>query len=174
MMKSAGGEIQVESEVGSGTSFYLYFPLIEPQKFKEDLAIGYSDKGQKANGGDKKANPGRILIVDDDKNMLKALEKKFKKDGWKAECFDHAAAALAKLQNDLDYTDYVLTDYDMPSMNGLEFAQLVRKLNPSIHIVLMSGTEDSQFAWYQKNGFIDHFILKSNISVTVQAAGNLI
>ncbi len=49
-------------------------------------------------------------------------------------------------------------------MNGTELCGLVRKLNPQIRLVLMSGTEGPDFKWYLKNRFIDAFILKSDLA----------
>lgn len=71
---------------------------------------------------------------------------------------------LSRLQQQKDFCDAILTDYAMPSMNGLEFAQVVRKLDPGIRLVLVSGAEDVRFEWYLKNKFVDAFVLKEDLS----------
>ncbi len=150
VMLSVGGEIRAESEPGKGTIFYLYFPLSEPDQEHKKAA----DR-QKAE---------RIIVVDDDTELLKALELRLKRQYRFVECCSHPAAVLAKLQNHKAYCDCILTDYDMPSMNGLEFAELVRKLDPEIRLILMSGAQQESFDWYLKNGIIDEFIVKSALA----------
>lgn len=150
LMVAAGGHICVDSEPGKGATFRLYFPEPEPQRKTEEKRAG--------------VRGARVIVVDDDPEVLKALEKMLKRQNRKAECFSHPAVVLSKLQNHRDCCDVILTDYSMPSMNGLEFAAVVRRLNPEIRLVLMSGNEDAQFEWYLKNRFIDAFILKSDLA----------
>lgn len=155
VMLSVGGQIRVESEPGKGTVFRLYFPLTEPET-EERKAAGHKPAV-------------RFVVVDDDPEILKALETRLKRQQCVVECYSHPAVALAKLQNRRDYCDCILTDFDMPSMNGLEFAELVRRLDPGIRLILMSGTEDEQFGWYLKNGIIDEFILKSGLAKRLES-----
>jgi len=148
-MTAAGGRIEIDSEVGVGSTFRLYFAR--------------SEGGQDREGEPGLGRPGRVMVVDDDRQMLAALKRKLKSAGISGEFFDHPAAALSKLQNHKSCCDIILTDYSMPSMNGLEFAELVRRLDPSIRIILISGAEDGRFQWYLKNGIIDQFLLKTDI-----------
>jgi CheY-like chemotaxis protein len=81
----------------------------------------------------------RILVVDDDEPFLRVLKTSIKlllpayqvvttKDGY---------AALAQFQQ--QSFDLLLTDYDMPRMNGLDLAERVRQISPDILIVLMTA-----------------------------------
>lgn len=150
IVTASGGEICVDSCVGTGTTFYLYFPRVEEREaLRPRSVIGRND---------------RILIVDDDGDVLRSLGALAKGLGLKAECYNHPAAVLSRLQNKKDDCDVLITDYAMPSMNGLEMAEIVRKLNPDIRLILISGMEDMRFDWYLKNQFIDAFILKSEFS----------
>ena len=103
------------------------------------------------------------MVVDDDLEVLKALDTMLRDTPVKAEYCGHPAAALSLLQKRKEDYDMVLTDYQMPSINGLELSAMVRRLNPQIHLVLMSGLDRSQFDWYLKNGMIDDFISKSEL-----------
>lgn len=149
VMEAVKGRIWIESRVGVGTSFTLFFPLMEPRDFK--------DKKQK------KGKFRRIVVVDDDLEVLKALDTMLRDTLVKAEYCGHPAAALSLLQKRKEDYDMVLTDYQMPSINGLELSAMVRRLNPQIHLVLMSGLDRSQFDWYLKNGMIDDFISKTEL-----------
>lgn len=48
-------------------------------------------------------------------------------------------------------------------MNGLELSAMIRRLNPQIRLVLMSGLDVSRFDWYLKNRMIDEFIPKTEL-----------
>lgn len=148
VMTAVGGKIFIDSTPNAGTTFFLYFP-----------------RGKSAEDHPPSCRVIRkIVVVDDDPGILKTLDAFLKAAGYHCECYDHPAAVLSRLQEHHQYCDAILTDYSMPSMNGLEFAEIVRKLNPEILLLLMSGMEDVRFEWYLKNAFIDDFILKSELA----------
>lgn len=154
IMTAVGGQIQIHSEPGLGTAFFLYFLRVDPNS---DSYRGASPK-----------NIRKLIIVDDDTDMLRSVTAMLKAGNSTqvitVECHDHPAAVLSKLEKGNLDCDAILTDYSMPSMNGLELCQIVRKQKPDIRLFLMSGVNDSQFDWYQKNQFLDAFILKSDLS----------
>lgn len=149
MVSVAGGSIRLESEPGKGTEFFLYFPETEA-----DVPETSGENGREVS---------RVGVVDDDPEMLRTLELLLSRKGYKVRCWSHPAVVLSKLQKKRELCDVILTDYSMPSINGLEFAEMVRKLNPGIRLILMSGKEEEKFFWYLKNGFLDGFILKTDI-----------
>jgi len=92
----------------------------------------------------------RILIVDDDNEILDML--KLTLNVWSPDSQVVLSAngldALIQLQlrDGVQSFDIVLTDYDMPIMNGLELAHEIRQQWPGIHIILMSsGQFDKNF-----------------------------
>ena len=149
VMEAVKGEIEIESEVGTGTTFILSFPLRRPS--------GSEGRERKRRGF------RRMIVVDDDRELLKALSAMLEESSAKAECYDHPAAVLSLLQKKKDEYDMILTDYQMPSINGLELAAMVRRWNPQIYLILMSGLDSGQFDWYLKNRMIDEFIPKTEL-----------
>lgn len=164
VMDSVGGQVQMESQIGVGTTFFLSFPLVTPTRSLPSH---------------QKKSFHRLMVVDDDPALLKSLKAMVKslsvpepeealpshsQKRIHAEYYDHPAAVLSLLEQDKDCCDILLTDYSMPSLNGLELAQLVRRLNPHICLVLMSGSDNVQFDSYLKNGIIDGFIAKTELA----------
>jgi CheY-like chemotaxis protein len=84
----------------------------------------------------------KILIVDDDKEVLKMLRIALEIccSNYQVESALNGSAALNLLRqaNHAQPIDLILIDYNMPQMNGLELARLVRKTWPQTRIVLMS------------------------------------
>jgi len=106
----------------------------------------------------------RILIVDNDTEILDMLNLTF--NVWCPECrivlANNGLEALIqlKLHDGTQPFDIVLTDYDMPYMNGQDLAQEIRQKWPNIHIILMSGGQPDKD--FQKKIFseFDGFIKK--------------
>ncbi|GAB4459378.1 MAG: hypothetical protein Kow0031_39410 [Anaerolineae bacterium] len=81
----------------------------------------------------------RILVVDDDKNILRMLEFGLKKMGAEFEVF--TAKDMFDALNHIEHHrfDLVLTDYMMPGMTGVDLARALHKLSPETQVVLMTA-----------------------------------
>ncbi len=82
----------------------------------------------------------RVLIVDDDALLLTLVEAftEHLRPGHEIVTASNGMSALAELQQ--KSFDLVLTDYEMPHMNGLDLACAARQICPNLPIVLMSGS----------------------------------
>jgi len=81
----------------------------------------------------------KILLVDDEQNVLNALQRELK-DLYEIKVFDNPVAALEccrKTQFDL-----VIADYKMPEMNGIEFLKQFGQIQPDASRVVLSGEAD--------------------------------
>lgn len=129
LVQKAGGEILVESEPGFGTSFRVVVPRPAPvARMPRPLSA---------------PPPGlarlRVLIVDDDEMLLRALLRALSQD-FECTGVTSGRAALNLLEKDA-YFDVVVSDVVMPEMNGLELYQAVRRLDPSLarRAIFLSG-----------------------------------
>ena len=131
IVSAHGGAIHVESSPGVGSRFDLWFPLQdEPAEFVE------SQHGALA------APPGmgeHVLCVDDDPAMVLMVDGLLRRAGYKVTSFEQPAAALALVQADPDAFDIVVTDFNMPEMNGMELAAAIARAAPRLPIVVTSG-----------------------------------
>jgi len=84
----------------------------------------------------------RVLIVDDDYATRQALAALLKQLGHTPVVADRADEALRVIAS-AEKFDVVVTDVVMPGMNGIEFAERVRRARPALPIVLVTGDADA-------------------------------
>src|SRR5947209_18748102 len=84
----------------------------------------------------------RILVVDDDRPQAEEFEGLLRKAGCEVALAGNGREALDLLHHDVP--DVVLTDLDMPEMDGLELVQAIRRDYPALPVILMTamGSED--------------------------------
>lgn len=83
---------------------------------------------------------GTILCVDDEPNILASLRRLFRRENYKVLCAGSAAAGVAMLEQ--EPVDIVISDMQMPEVNGTEFLECVRQRWPSTLRLLLTGYAD--------------------------------
>ncbi len=87
------------------------------------------------------ASGSRWMIVDDNKDILALMRAVVGRlSDAELECFDSPQAALAAFTAAPERFQLVLTDLEMPGMNGIELCRLMRELSPSLKILLATGS----------------------------------
>jgi CheY-like chemotaxis protein len=123
-----GGFIEVESKVGEGTCFRLYFPVAET---REGISEREEERVDKGNGES-------ILVVDDVPAHLDLAKQILGEAGYTVETAESGEEALGKVRQ--KKYDLLLLDMLMePNMDGLETFLEILKIHPNQKIVLMSG-----------------------------------
>ncbi|MEO5688148.1 MAG: CHASE domain-containing protein [Burkholderiaceae bacterium] len=126
-----GGAINANSAPGVGSRFDLWFPLEQaPQDFVESQHGALDAPRGKGE---------HVLCVDDDPAMVLMVDGLLRRAGYRVTTFEQPAAALARVVADAGAFDIVVTDFNMPEMNGMEFATAVMRLAPDLPIIITSG-----------------------------------
>ena len=87
----------------------------------------------------------RVLVIDDDPDVLESLGILVTEIGYAVETAVSGAEALGKLEQ--AEFDLILTDFQMPGMDGAQVATAVKKLRPRMPVVLVSGRSfDSNYS----------------------------
>lgn len=133
IVKQAGGEIMVNSELGHGTVFKIYFPMSDEVP-EEPSDIGPSRRGQ---------GTGTILLVEDEDQVRSLTSSILSRHGYRVLAAASGAEALQIARDHSEPIHLLLTDVVMPGMNGAVLAQEMRALRPEIRILYMSGYTDA-------------------------------
>ncbi|APV49044.1 hypothetical protein BWI17_04710 [Betaproteobacteria bacterium GR16-43] len=128
VVKEHKGSLDVESEQGKGTTFKVWIPR------HDEAAVAAPPPEPKL--------PGRgqvILAVDDEVQVLAALEEMLANLGYEPAGFSSSQEALEAFQADPKRFDAVVSDEVMPEMAGTTLAVELRRLKPAIPIVIATG-----------------------------------
>ena len=129
--KQSGGNVDVATEPGRGTTFILYLPEVSPEARPEPEEA--ADRPVPAGAG------RRVLVVEDNVEVGRFATQTLQDLGYVTTWAANAHEALACLEADAAGFDVVFTDVVMPRMNGVELAREIRRRRPDLPVVLASG-----------------------------------
>ncbi len=139
IVEQNNGAISVESKIGKGTTFRLYFP--KTQALLHHVAVDNASNTPLV-----ERLPVSILVVEDDDVLRGLIVQILSFKGFLVRDVALGKEALSLLETYSQETEILLTDMILPGMGGKELAQNVHKLYPQIKILFMSGyTEDAVF-----------------------------
>ncbi|MEI6206675.1 MAG: SpoIIE family protein phosphatase [Desulfuromonadales bacterium] len=108
-----------------------------------------------------------ILVVDDDAFVAEMLAEILDSDGYQVETAEHGRDALAKLEG-LPETCLVISDMNMPEMNGLELIEAIRKRGSEVPIIILTGNSEISVAISALDKGANDYLLKDeNINETI-------
>lgn len=122
------GMITVDSTPGKGTTFHVFFPIIETEKIQvveNDQALPTGNE--------------RILIVDDEEYLTEMWRQLLKFLGYRVTTTTSSKKALDIFRAQPEEFDLVITDQTMPGMTGAELSQELMGIRPDIPIILCTG-----------------------------------
>ena len=149
IVKQSSGSIEVYSEVGKGTSFSVYLPMIAG-------AAAETRPEQSATEGGTET----ILIVEDEEPVRRLAERALKGAGYTVLTAPNGEEALRVLERVDRPVHLMLTDVVMPGMNGRELADQVERTRPEITVLFASGYTDDAILHHGVLSDAAHFISK--------------
>jgi DNA-binding NtrC family response regulator len=111
---------------------------------------------------DNKKALAKLLIVDDDYDIVQVLKMGLLKNGFLVEAFTHPEEALQSFKSDAESYCLVLSDIRMPSISGIQLSKKVKEINPNVKVVLMTAFEirDNEFSKVFPSTQVDGFVQK--------------
>ncbi len=132
IVKSHKGGVLVESKIGVGTTFKVYFP-IETAEQNQDAADHSAIQG----GNE------RILFVDDEDFFADLFSRILSTLGYKMTTTNNSINAFELFASDPDQFDLLITDQTMPGTTGLELVQKVHEINPEFPVIICTGFSEN-------------------------------
>ena len=146
IVKQSSGYIWVYSEIGAGTTFKMYLPRVEK----------HPSQGQKVQEEEEDhSGTETILVVEDDQEVRNITSHSLDLYGYRVLTAVDGDQALHKLHEEESQIHLVLTDVVMPQKGGKEMVQELKKIQPQVKILYMSG--------YTSNSIVHHGVLDQGV-----------
>ena len=131
VVKTHGGFVDVDSTLGEGTVFRLFFPVSESVPSGEERPPeGKIPAGGKGEG---------VLIVEDEPTLLELLESTFLDKGYRVFMAADGVEGIDAYREHMDEIAVVLTDFGLPRADGGVLLSSLKSLNPAVKVVVASG-----------------------------------
>jgi two-component system cell cycle sensor histidine kinase/response regulator CckA len=140
MVKQSGGYIYPDSEVGKGTTFRIYLPRHHP----EDDVVAPKREKKEQRAADL-TGTGRVLLVEDEEVVRNFAARALKRQGYKVLEAASGVEALEVMEKHKGKIDIVVSDVVMPEMDGPTLLKELRKTNPDLKIIFVSGYPNDAF-----------------------------
>jgi two-component system, cell cycle sensor histidine kinase and response regulator CckA len=130
ILTSHNGFVNFDSTYGHGSTFRLYFPALKSKRELSDDQLKTFPSG----------NGQLLLIIDDEATVSEMLQEILKSYNYEVLTARDGAEGLAKYMKYKDKIDLVLTDSNMPFLEGDKLIQSLTNVNPDVKIFLTSGS----------------------------------
>jgi signal transduction histidine kinase len=149
IVKGSGGTIQVTSRPKFGSTFRILLPAISPVAAKRKSIASDIPRGSE-----------RILFVDDEKAIAQLAVQGLGRFGYQVQAETDSGRALTMFVKAPDNYDLVITDMNMPKMNGRQLAMELMKIRPELPVILCSGYSEEMTEEIATELGIRGFLLK--------------
>jgi signal transduction histidine kinase len=133
IVKQSAGHIEVETQLGKGTTFKIYFPrVLDPV----EMPLVATAEPEAAGGSE------TVLVAEDEAVVRELAVAVLRERGYRVIEACNGAEGLRLAQERQEKIDLVVTDVVMPTMGGKEMADAVRELYPETRVLFTSGYSD--------------------------------
>lgn len=163
IVNSHKGEILVESVLGEGALFRIYFPAISAlaaeAKVEQTMEMGHGE---------------HVLLVDDEPENVRMETKALEHLGYRVTAFEQSPLAQEAFLKNPQQFDILITDQTMPNLSGLELSRNLLQARPGFPIILLSGYLEADIPQELKEIGLSAFLTKpvvlADLSVAIRKA----
>jgi PAS domain S-box-containing protein len=148
-VKQHNGYITVKSQVGEGTQFDLYFPIVASGPI-----AGAQEEGRLLPG------KGSLLIIDDEAEFRSILTDMFESIGYTVHCCSNGIEAVKYFRINNSTIDVVILDMNMPKMSGLVCFRMLKEINSNVKVIVASGYGENEDRATMRTEGVSVFIQK--------------
>lgn len=147
--KSHGGAVTVESEVGKGSTFRVFFPLYEGAAQEEPAKEVSLPRGTE-----------KVLVVDDEPSVVEVAAATLRRLDYQVTTAGSGPEGWKKFKDRPQEFDLVITDHVMPEMTGIRLAEKMLEVRSDLPIILFTGYSEAVSAEQAKARGIGEFLIK--------------
>lgn len=158
IMKNFNGFIDVQSEVGKGTTFSLYFPVT---KMDMQEIMEAEKPSPKISGNE------TILVIEDEEALLFVLKEMLEENGYKVITAGDGKEAVEKYAVHKNNIALIISDMGLPKLSGVESFRLIKEINPFVKVIFASGFIQPQYKTEILQSGVKKFVHKPYTSNTI-------
>jgi PAS domain S-box-containing protein len=147
IVEQSGGQIEVYSEVGVGTTFKVYLPVTEAETRLAESAKAAEDTP---------SGTETVLLVEDEQSVRDLISRALGRCGYTLLVAGHPQEAMALSAEHAGVVHLLITDVVMPEMGGRELAERLVSLRPEMKVLYISG--------YTDDAIVRHGMLESGVA----------
>lgn len=159
IIKSHGGFITLQSEIGRGSRFKIYLPTTAANVVSEYLPADPTGLPQ--------GKGETILVVDDEQSIRSITKRTLERFGYRVLTASHGAEAISVYAQNQEVIRGVLTDMAMPIMDGASLVIALKAINPDVRIICSSGLSTEGGTARATSAGVKHFIPKPYTAFTI-------
>lgn len=129
------GFIEVDSQVGHGTTFRIYLPMLQSQ----EIPPIESSAPVQASGQTYPNRRGTVLVVEDEKDLVRLLKRLLPQAGYHVLAAMDGKEAIDLYRNHHAEIDAVLLDLGLPKVTGIDVIPKLKEQNPAVRIIIATG-----------------------------------
>jgi PAS domain S-box-containing protein len=130
VLRRCGGHMRVESEIGRGSTFSLYLPVLEARPIPPQAASDGVIQGR---------GKGLVMVVEDDDRVRDIVASQIASLGFQVVCQASAIAALQEYKKMDIGIDLLVTDIVMPELSGPELVKSLKEKQRNLKVLYMTG-----------------------------------
>jgi len=132
IVKHHGGFIDIKTESGQGTEFQVYLPAMDSAETEE----AESKEAAVPTG-----HGELILVIDDEETVRELTKTTLESYGYRVMTAQNGVQGIARFRENQNEIKLLVTDTDMPHMDGMGVVRAIRELKPDIPMIIASGTK---------------------------------
>lgn len=153
IIKSHNAGLLVESRMNSGTTFKVYFPVME-----EEAPV--TEKPRKSGSIDTKRKNKTVLIADDEKYIRDLATKMLTIAGYNVLLAENGSQAITMFRENMKSIACIILDLTMPELDGIEALAEIRKISYTVPIIISSGYCESDIEGRFQDRNVSGFLQK--------------
>lgn len=159
IVRQTGGFINVESQVGKGSTFTIYFPTYVPDANAPQPTVAIDDSREDKPGPDL-TGAGTVLLVEDEDAVRVFSTRALRNKGYNVLEARSGEEALSILEKEGSKVDLTVTDVVMPQMDGPTLYKKIREKWPNMKVIFVSGYTEDRLREQFTSGEVIYFLPK--------------